>query len=371
MVATFKNEKSYKDMRDVQLMAGAEFHRACRKMLPLLACVAAVFVTTAIQADDKVYLVSGTSLTGEISDISRDEIVISVRGKPQNVPVNTIARVSFDREPSAFSRAKEFVAQGQWEQADEEFKSVDPKSLESDNLKKDYLFYRSLIAGQLALAGKGNANQPAAGLVQFAQANGKSHHFYTLCEVLGGLAASLGSYPDARKYYSGLEKAPFPEYKIKAAYLVGAVSLMEGKADEAKAEFEKVQAATASDPVSQRYQKLASVAIIKTDIAKGNAKSAIDQLLKLAETNDSSDIFLFANIYNALGEAHLAINELNNAKLSYLATDLLFSSDADKHAEALYNLAILWEKTGDPQRAVDARTRLKEQYAGSIWAKKP
>ncbi len=344
--------------------------RIYRRCLLAALAMFASFNGGLLVADDKVYQTSGTSLTGEITDISRNEVVISVRGKTQNVPVNNILRVTFDGEPPAFSRAKEFASQGQWEQADEEFKSVDPKSIESENLKKDYLYYRSLIAGQLALAGKGSPTQPAAGLVQFAQANAKSHHFYELCEVLGGLAASLGSYPEAKKYYSALGAAPFPEYKIKGSYLVGTVALLEGKADEAKAEFAKVESAAATDPVSQRYQKLASVAVIRTEIAKGNAKAAIDQLLKLAETNDSTDASLFANIYNTLGEAHLAINELNNAKLSYLATDLLFSADPDKHAEALYNLASLWEKTGDPQRAVDAKTRLKELYGGSIWAKK-
>ncbi len=93
----------------------------------------------------------------------------------------------------------------------------------------------------------------------------------------------------------------------------------------------------------------------------------MDQLLKLAETSDSADSALFANIYNTLGEAHLALSEPNNAKLAYLATDMMFSADGEKHAEALYNLAKLWEQTGDPQRAVDARTRLKELYGGSIW----
>ncbi len=146
--------------------------------------------------------------------------------------------------------------------------------------------------------------------------------------------------------------------------------MLEGKADEAKAEFAKVESAAATDPVSQRYQKLASVAVIRTEIAKGNAKAAIDQLLKLAETNDSTDASLFANIYNTLGEAHLAINELNNAKLSYLATDLLFSADPIN----MQKLYIIWRRYGKrPEiRSVlsTQKPRLKELYGGSIWAKK-
>ncbi len=82
----------------------------------------------------------------------------------------------------------------------------------------------------------------------------------------------MSAYPVARQYFGAIGNAPFPEYKIKSAYLIGTVALAEGKAEEAKAEFEKVKSASATDPVSQRYQKLATVASIKTDIAKGDAK---------------------------------------------------------------------------------------------------
>ncbi len=122
-------------------------------------------------AQDKVYQVAGTSLSGEIQSISPDEIVISVKGKTQNVPTNNILRVTFDSEPTAFSRAKEFASQGQWEQADEEFKSVDPKSISDEKVQQDYLYYRSLIAAQLALSGKGNPSATVGGLVSYRNAN--------------------------------------------------------------------------------------------------------------------------------------------------------------------------------------------------------
>ncbi len=70
------------------------------------------------------------------------------------------------------------------------------------------------------------------------------------------------------------------------------------------------------------------------------------------------------------GDCYTALKQDNLAVLAYLRTDLLFFSDADAHAEALYQLSKLWPKIGEPARAADARSRLVAQYSGSAWANK-
>jgi tetratricopeptide (TPR) repeat protein len=331
---------------------------------------ASALFAPSVLAQDKVYQNSGTILTGEITNLANDEVTITVRGKSQTVPTNVIGRVTFDGEPVAFGRVKEFVSQGQWDQAETDFRTIDTKTIKGENSQQDYLFYRGLITGQLALSGRGDPSAAKTALQKFYNSSKSPHHYYEFCEMMGNLAAAAGNFDEAKKAFAEIGKAPFPEYQLKSGYLIGETALRQNKPDEALAEFEKVKAASATDPVSQRYQKLATVAAIRCNIVKGDAKTAVDQLLKLAEESDSADVALFANICNTLGEAHLALSEPNNAKLSYLQTDLLFSTDPEKHAEALYHLSRLWDQTGEPQRATDARTRLKEQYGGSIWAKK-
>ncbi len=344
-------------------------HRSLSVLLLSLILSASSAVQTFAQ-QDKVRLVSGTTLTGEITSATPNEISITVRGKAQNVPTIDISTVEFDGEPNDLTRAKEALAQNQLDQAEQQIKAVAAASLKSEAVKNDYAYYRGAIAGRLALAGQGDSTAAVKALLAFAKSNPKSHHFYELCEIVGGLAVGLGQHAEAVKYFSAIGNAPFPAYKLKSSYLVGSATLAQGKAAEAKAEFDKIVAASAIDAESQRYQKLATVASIRAEIVAGSPQEAVDKLLKLVSTSDSADILLFGEIYNTLGEAHLALSQLAEAKLAYLHTDLMFSGDADNHAEALYQLGILWEKTGNPQKSIEARSRLKERYAASIWARK-
>jgi outer membrane protein assembly factor BamD (BamD/ComL family) len=60
----------------------------------------------------------------------------------------------------------------------------------------------------------------------------------------------------------------------------------------------------------------------------------------------------------------------DEAILSYLKTDLLYGSQSEQHAEALYRLTQLWSKVGDNQRAADSKQKLEKLYPTSPWVKK-
>lgn len=323
-----------------------------------------------VAADDRVFQTSGAAITGEVQSLDKDKVVIVTRGKDQSVPTIEVSRIVFDGEPNDLSRAKELAANAQWSEADAQLKTVNTGNLKGENVQQDYLYYRGLTNVRLALASGANAAAGASQLVSYAKTNPNSYHFYELCEALGDAAAALGSLNDAVKYYTAIGTAPFPAYKLKSSYLVGTALLGAGQAEQAAAEFDKVLAAVATEPEAQRYQKLARVAKIRASVVAGQADAAVEQLLQLVNESDSADALLYSEIYNALGEAHRKLDQNSEAALAYLHTDLLFPSDPENHAEALYNLSQLWESVGQPSRATDAKSRLQQQYPGSSWAKK-
>ena len=90
----------------------------------------------------------------------------------------------------------------------------------------------------------------------------------------------------------------------------------------------------------------------------------------MVQKHDSTDQALFARINNARGACYQSLNKPEQALLSYLQTDLLFFTDPEAHAEALYFLNRLWPVAGNPARAADAQARLVNRYASSKWANK-
>ena len=98
-----------------------------------------------------------------------------------------------------------------------------------------------------------------------------------------------------------------------------------------------------------------------------NARPIVDKIIA-DENADNTRLFAYA--YNALGQCHLQAKEFKPAALAFLHTELLFPSEADPHAEALYNLAMIWPKLEQTDRANRARAMLKSRYRNTIWAPK-
>lgn len=346
--------------------------QSIRKTIPAIAVLACLCLAqlSIAQDRDRVFPFKGAAVTGKIVERTRDKVVIEVRGNNQNFPSNEIQRVIWDGEPPQLSRTKDLISQGQLDQAVEEFKKVDAPSLKSDEMKQDYQFYRGLLAAQLALRGKGDANNAGKLLLAFVKENPTSHHFYTATEMLGNLALATGAAEQASKYFGALANASFPEFKVKGSFLQGKAMLLQKQTAEAKAKFATVLDAKLNDAVTLKFQKLAKIATIKCDAADGKSDEAIQQLEKIVDEGDSTDAELFSELFNTLGSVFLASGKLDDASFAYLKTDLLYSSQPDAHAEALYNLSQIWPKLGDAQRAAEAKAKLGKLYPTSPWVKK-
>ena len=75
-----------------------------------------------------------------------------------------------------------------------------------------------------------------------------------------------------------------------------------------------------------------------------------------------------AQAYNTLGTALRKAGKPQDALLAFLHVDVLYFASAEDHAEALANLAQLWNEVQKPERAAQALQTLKTRYKNSRWA---
>ncbi|MCA9193666.1 MAG: hypothetical protein KDB03_17965 [Planctomycetales bacterium] len=319
---------------------------------------------------DRVYPKQGVPISGKLIEVSPDQIVLEVRGKNQTYPTAEVSKLVFDNEPTALDRARELISQQQYDQALEEIKKIESSGLKTSAVQEDFEFYRWYCEGQLGLSGAGDKAAAERGLKTLAGKNRNTHHFYPLCELLGQLAMASSSPEAARPFFALMEKSSSKEIQALADWHMGELELALANSAEARARLQKVANANFNAANMNSIKNLSLVGLARCDCLEGKVSEALEQLNKLVRNNDSADHELFARINNAKGECYLKNNQTQNALICYLQTDLLFFTDAQAHAEALYYLAQLWPKEGNGAKGVDARNRLKSSYASSVWANK-
>ena len=151
---------------------------------------------------------------------------------------------------------------------------------------------------------------------------------------------------------------------------MGAHALAHGKNSQALDAFEKVLANQREDALSQAQilaANLGKAAVLVAMKKNDEAVVLINSILNKADPEDAGNM---ARAYNILGNALRQQGKTKEAVLAFLHVDLLYPSPPDAHAEALYNLAKLWDELHKTERAAHARQVLEQQYKNSPWAQK-
>jgi tetratricopeptide (TPR) repeat protein len=337
-----------------------------------LVCTAIALGTSLFAvADDRIYPKTGAAATGKITKVTPAEVSIEVRGKEQKFATNDISKITFNDEPKGLERGREQVLLKQYDQALEELKKLTPAGIENPLIVQDIEFYRWYCEGKLGLAGSGDKQAAMKGLLALATRNSSTHHLYELSEMLGELSLAINQPEKAISFFNMLLRAPSAETKASGVYRLGTVELELNKIAEAKERFSQLGSAPSNTPEMIRIKILAEIGLAICENQEGKSQEALEKLNGMIQKYDSTDQALFARLNNAKGACYSKMNKPDRALLSYLQTDLLFFTDPETHAEALYNLKALWPTQGKPDRAADAQARLVSQYASSRWVSKP
>ncbi|MGA2799467.1 MAG: tetratricopeptide repeat protein, partial [Thermoguttaceae bacterium] len=207
-------------------------------------------------------------------------------------------------------------------------------------------------------------------MIAFTKNYPESYHYFQACEIVGDLLVANRSFDQAEEYYAKVAKAPWPDYQMRAGVAIGRALLARGKNSEALDAFEKVLANQGEDALSQAQSlaaNLGKAAVLVAMKKNDEAVALINSILNKADPEDAANM---ARAYNILGNALRQQGKTKEAVLAFLHVDLLYPSIPDAHAEALYNLAKLWDELHKTERAARARQVLEQQYKNSPWAQK-
>ncbi len=335
----------------------------------ILALALGVAVCSVATALDTIKKTQGT-VTGRIKGMTPKDVTIDIGGAETSVPVNEIATIYYEGEPTAVKTARTNLLNGAYENAVEALDRVSPEDLSRDIIKQEVDYFKAVCAAKLALGGSGSVKDAGSKMVAFTRAYPNSYHYLEACEILGDLLVSIGSFGPAESYYSKLAAAPWPAYKMRAGVKLGRAQLAQNKPADAMRTFDAVLGIKADDDAAKIQRLAATLGKASCMAAEGKQEEAITMITKILQDADPEDTELHSRAYNTLGTALRKAGRDKEALLAFLHVDLLYFSQPEAHAEALYNLADLWNQLHKTERAVRARKLLQENYANSTWARK-
>ena len=330
---------------------------------------AVVSIAAAQGVADRVRLVRGNEI-GEIAEMTPLQVTLKKGAAgDREIAVNEIKTVQFSGEPSELSQARLNADNGAYETVLESLQKIDVGKVDRDFVKQDIEFYKGWCAAKLALAGRGEIGDAGRQLNNFVRAHANNFHYLVAREVMGDLLMAGGGYTNAEKQYAELAKAPWTDYKMRAAVAVGRSLQAQNKHAEAITQFDAALATT-GDAAEAQNERLAATLGKAISLAEtGGADQAVGMIEKVIHDADPQQKELHARAYNALGTCYEKAGKNKEALLAFLHVDVLYNTVPEAHAEALSHLAALWKAIGQDERARESRETLNERYAGSRWAK--
>lgn len=337
------------------------------RLVVTLVAALSLGLCTAVHALDTIKTTK-TTTSGEITSIGPTAVVLEKSGESRQIPVNEIVSISFDDEPSELGIVRIAISNGRYNDALEALQKIDASGIERAAVKQDIEYYKAYCAAKLALAGDGEITAAGKEMARFVANEKDSWHWLEANQLVGDLLVANATYGPAQRYYEVLAKAPWPEYKMRAGVAIGRALLAEGKPDEAMKAFEGVLQLSAEGEAGEMQHMAATLGKARAMAEAGQHADAIKLVEEIIGKADPEAVELHARAYNTLGTALRKAEKPEDALLAFLHVDVLYFSIPEAHAEALANLAELWNELHKSERALQARQILEQRYKNSPWA---
>lgn len=325
------------------------------------------------QTPDRVRLVDRGEVQGEIVSVSPGDVEVrdSRTDEMVRVPIERVREVVFAGEPDSLRSARTMLLRQDAAAALVELEKLKQDELDgsSDAILTELDFVRAAATARAATGAGLDAGEKA--IREFVAKRPRSHHFYAAHEILGDLLGRAGKFEAAAAAYAALEKGA-PALRIRAAAAKAGLLYEQQKFAEAQREFESA-AAIATDPkdaTSAAQKRHAELGSARCLVRQGKAADVVPVVRGVVAAANPDDRELLARAFNVLGDAYAAqAGKEQDALIAYLTVDLVYNTVPDSRAEALFNLARLWQKTQNPERARAAKQALEESYPNSRWSR--
>lgn len=314
----------------------------------------------------------GKKVSGTISAMSKTDVTLKRPQGDETVGTNDIALMEWDGASPELRLGYNDENNGKYELAQQRFLKAKSDSKSASNyLQGEFEYILARVAGKQALA---DPDKSAAAMQKLLAAQ-KSHpdhiRFYESVMLLSQLQLAAKDTAGLRKTLETLKKSPWNDLKLAASLIEARALMNDGNIDDAIAAFESA-AQSAGDSAAEQARKFEAV----LGQARGLiAKMKYDEALKLLDAiidrrTTDDDTALQAEAHILQGHALKGLGHNLQAANAYLYVDLLCFKEANFHAEALYEMSILWKVVKHPDRSAEAAGKLVQNYPRSEWRKK-
>ena len=364
------------------------------------------------------HLTSGKVIRAKISAVTKESV--SITKPPKNtedsIAANEIASIVWDSEPTGMNLYRGHEKKGYFKQALEGYQKAASEVTETQgqNVQGDLDFLVARTKSKLSISDPKMLDEAIEGFKAYQSTHANHYRYYESYRLLGNLYMKKNSIPEAEAAFEKLAEAPWQDFKLAAQINQAHLKLAQDKIDEAltsleaavsettqslkttktkitavdmkikniddkkqlddKAKKEKTAALKEKKSLEELERQLKSrqfealLGKVNCLVKKKSYGDGLKVLQEVAKDIPDEETSLQAEIYLRQGDCHQADGSVKPAILAYLHVDVLYFKEAEKHAEALYQLSKLWPLVDKPDRAKEAAVRLKQSYGNSHWA---
>lgn len=316
---------------------------------------------------------SGFTLSAKATEtLSKESISLAYARTKKGV--DAVSEVFFDGEPAELRSARTNLRRRDAAAALADLKKIKEEELQGKAafVAEEMAFVKAASQGLQALQSGGHMQPAAEAVKDFLAKHPRSFHAYDMHELLGDLVARAGKLDEAAAAYAFLEKGP-PSCRIRATALKARLLREQKKYADALRLLDDagridIQAGDVAGARAKREAELGRAQCLSRLDKAAEAIAAARGVIREADADDKE---LLGRAFNVLGDAQRAAGGRDeDAVIAYLTVDLVYNTAAETHAEALYNLVDLWQRTKNPERSREARQTLESQYPNSPWTKR-